>query len=92
MNPYRLSDCPKRLGFPLHEGHVHVGHLSRLGEGSAAWERRAALLGHLHLARYLTANPEALALLLEAAGPEALPILGPALARRVEEALKERGA
>jgi hypothetical protein len=39
------------------------------------------------VARYLAANPHALALVLESAGPEALPILGRALARRIEEAL-----
>ncbi len=62
-SPYRLKDKPKRLGYPLHHHRRHVGHVGRLAEA-----RREALLGHLHLARYLTANPYALALLLEAAG------------------------
>ena len=86
-SPYHLADRPKRLGYPLHLHRHHIGHLSRLGEGEAAAERRDVLLSHLHLARYLVANPEALALLLEAAGPEALPVLGRALARRVEALL-----
>lgn len=86
--PYHLADRPKRLGYPLHLHRRHVGHLSCLAEGEAAAEHRDALLSHLHLARYLVANPEALALLLEAAGPEALPVLGRALARRVEALLE----
>jgi len=92
LNPYHLSDGPKRLGIPLHEGRVHVGHVSGFGTGSTATARRHALLGHLHVARYLTSHPEALALLLEAVGPEALPILGRALAQRVEKELQNRGA
>jgi hypothetical protein len=39
------------------------------------------------VARYLATHPHALALLLESTGPEALPILGRVLARRIEEAL-----
>jgi hypothetical protein len=81
-SPYRLKDRAKRLGFPLHCHHRHVGHVGRLAQ-----ERRQALLSHLHLARYLATHPHALALLLESVGPEALPILGRVLARRVEEAL-----
>ena len=80
--PYRLKDKPKRLGTPLHDHDRHVGHVQRLEP-----ERRQAMLSHLHLARYLAANPDALALLLEAVGPEALPILGRALARRIEASL-----
>ncbi len=45
------------------------------------------MLSHLHLARHLAANPDALGLLLEAVGPEALPLLGRVLARRVEALL-----
>ncbi len=86
-SPYHLADKPKRLGYALHVHRRHVGHLARLGEGPAAAARRSTLTSHLHLARYLVANPEALALLLEAAGPEALPVLGRALARRVEALL-----
>jgi hypothetical protein len=85
--PYHLSDQPKRLGYPLHVHRRHVGHLSRLGEGEAAAKHPDTFLSHLHLARYLITHPEALALLLEATGPEALPVLGRALARRVEALL-----
>jgi len=63
-----------------------LGHLSR-GVGSLSPERREALVTSLELARYLAANPGALALILESAGPEALPVLGRALARRIEAAL-----
>lgn len=77
--PYRLKDKAKRLGTPLHDHDRHVGHVRRLEPA-----RRAAMLSHLHLARYLAAHPDALALLLEAVGPEALPVLGRTLARRVE--------
>jgi len=86
-SPYHLADKPKRLGYALHVHRHHVGHVARLGAGPAAAERRDVLTSHLHLARHLVANPEALALLLEAAGPEALPVLGRALARRVEAVL-----
>jgi len=41
------------------------------------------LLPHLHLARSLVANPDAFAALMEAAGPEALAMLGRVLHRRL---------
>lgn len=85
-SPYRLKDRAKPLGTPLHCCDRHVGHLCQVG-GRLAQSRRRALLSHLHLARYLATHPHALALLLESVGPEALPILGRALARRIEEAL-----
>jgi len=53
-----------------------LGHLARDEE---------RLLSHLHVARCLAADPEALALLLEATGPEALAILGRVLHRRIEK-------
>ena len=56
---------------------------------AGGWARRRALVSHLQLARYFAADPEALALLIESVGPEALPILGRAPARRVEAVLKE---
>jgi len=40
------------------------------------------------VARYLAAHPHALALLLESVGSEALPVIGRALARRIEAALQ----
>jgi hypothetical protein len=64
----------RRLGFPLHDGTVHLGHLSRPEED---------LLPYLHAVRCLVANPDALALALEALGPELPPILGRALMRRL---------
>lgn len=85
--PYHLSDHPKRLGYPLHAFNRHIGHLSRLGQGEAAAQHRDAFLSHLHLARHFVTHPEALAHLLEAAGPEALPVLGRALARRIDALL-----
>lgn len=92
LNPYHLSDRPTHMGWPLHRNRCHVGHVSRLAreEGSReARARRQALLAHLHVARYLAAHPEALAQVIESVGPEALPTLGRALARRVEAALQE---
>jgi len=65
-----------RLGYALHDGQDFLGHLARDEE---------RLLSHLHVARCLVADPEALALLLEAAGPEALAILGRVLHRRIEK-------
>jgi hypothetical protein len=101
-SPYHLGDRPKRMGYALHLGRRHVAHVSRLAKVEDAktaakkgWTRRRALVSHLQLARYFAANPEALALLIESVGPEALPrsILtrGRALARRVEAVLKEAG-
>ncbi len=96
-NPYHLGDKPKRMGYALHLGRRDVAHVARLTKVEDAktaakkgWARRQALVSHLQLARYFAANPEALALLIESVGPEALPILGRALARRVEAVL-ERG-
>ncbi len=84
---YRMSANPKAHGsFTLHRARRFLGHLSR-GVGGLSPERRQALVMHLELARYLAANPGALALILESAGPEALPVLGRALARRIEAAL-----
>jgi len=81
-SPFRLKDKPKRLGYPLHDHGRHVGHVACLSA-----QRRATLLSHLHVARHLAASPHALALLLEAVGPEALPVLGRVLARRIEALL-----
>jgi hypothetical protein len=65
-----------RLGFALHDGPEFLGHLSR---------DEPRLLPHLHLARSLVADPAALAALMEAAGPEALAMLGRLLHRRLEK-------
>jgi len=85
-SPFRLKDRPKRLGYPVHDRGRHVGHLCQVN-GTLAGRRRARLLEHLHVARHLAASPHALALLLEAVGPEALPLLGRVLARRIEALL-----
>lgn len=71
----KLAEKGKRLGFPLHDGALCVGHLSRP-------EPRVVEL--VHAVRTLLAHPECLALAVEALGAEELPILGRALLRRVE--------
>jgi hypothetical protein len=65
-----------RLGYALHDGPDFLGHLSR---------DEPRLLPHLHLARSLAADPDALAALLESVGPEALAMLGRVLHRRLEK-------
>lgn len=76
LNTGRSSACRdrRRLGFPVHDGTTHLGHLSRPEE---------ELLPYLHAVRCLVANPGAMALALEALGPELPPILGRALIRRL---------
>ncbi len=73
--PVRRSPKRARLGYPLHDGGLHLGHLARPDE---------ELLPYLHAVACLAANPEAMALALEALGPEVSPILGRALMRRLE--------
>ena len=53
----RSSDIRRRMGFPLHDGTLDLGHLARPEED---------LLAFLHAVRCLVANPDAIAL-----GPEA---------------------
>lgn len=74
-----LNPNGHRLGYVLHDGQEFLGHLSRDEE---------RLLPHLHVARCLRSDPEALALLLESAGPAALALLGRALHRRVDKAAR----
>jgi len=84
---YHLGAQPKAHGcFTLHRSRRFVAHLAG-GVSRLSPERRRTLATHLDLARYLAAHPAALALILESVGPEALPVLGRALARRIEEAL-----
>ena len=64
----------RRMGFPLHDGTLHLGHLSRPEED---------LLPYFHAVRCLVANPDAMALAHEALGPELPPILGRLLMRRL---------
>jgi len=72
----QLNANGHRLGYALHDGQEFLGHLSR---------DEPRLLPHLHLARSLMADPDGLAALMEAAGPEVLAILGRILHRRLEK-------
>lgn len=76
-NRLRLAEKGRRLGYPIHDGAVCVGHLARP-------EPRVVEL--LHAIRTLLAHPECLALAVESLGAEELPLLGRALMRRVEGA------
>jgi len=69
-----LNPNGHRLGYVLHDAQQFLGHVARDEE---------RLLSHLHVARCLRSDPEALALLLEAAGPAALDLVGRALHRRM---------
>jgi len=71
---FHLKRHRGRPGYALHRGQKFLGHLARAEE---------RLLPRLDVARALAADPDALAQLLEAAGPEGLAILGRELARRV---------
>jgi hypothetical protein len=84
---HHVCNEPKPRGcYTLHCGRRFVAHLPS-GVGRLPADQRRRLTAHLDLVRYLAANPHALALVLESVGPEALPVLGRALARRVEAAL-----
>jgi hypothetical protein len=69
-----LNRRGRRLGYALHDGQDFLGHVARKEE---------PLLPMLHVVRRLVSDPDALALLLESAGPELLAILGRALHRRM---------
>lgn len=71
-----LGETTRRLGVPIHDGDVCLGHLSR---------PEPSVVTALHVARTLALHPHSLAFLVEALGPEDLPILGRALMRRIEE-------
>ena len=75
-NHLHLGDKAKRLGFPLHDGPLCIGHLSR---------PEARIAAHLHIARTLVGHPASFALAVEALGAEEIPILGRALMRRIQE-------
>jgi hypothetical protein len=76
-NHLSLGDTEKRLGHPIHDGARCLGHLSR---------SEPRIVEHLHIARTLAARPEALALAIEALGPEEIPVLGRALMQRIGSA------
>ncbi len=71
----RASSSRRRLGFPLHDGQEHIGHLARPEE---------ELLPYLHAVRCLVANPEAMSLALAAMGSEVSARVGRAVMRRLE--------
>jgi len=71
----RLGRHRKRLGVPLHDGKTFLGHLVRAEPG---------LLPLLHAVRSLQAQPDGLAQVLEALGPEELALVGRLLADRVD--------
>ena len=84
---HHLSNEPKPNGlYTLHCGRRFVGHVAG-GVGCLRAEERRRLTSHLDVVHHLATNPQALALVLESVGPEALPVLGRALARRIEGAL-----
>lgn len=85
---HRLGTNRRPRGYSLHAGRRFVGHVAPAA-GRLSPERRHAVESHLDLARYLASHPHALALILESVGPEALPVLGRALARGVEALLPE---
>lgn len=64
-----------------------VGHLAP-AVGRLGRDERVRFLAQLDLARHLAVTPRALALIPESVGPDALPILGRAPARRIEALLK----
>ncbi len=74
-NHLAIGEKAKRLGVPLHDGGRCVGHLAR---------HEPRIAEHLHVVRTLVARPESFALAVEAAGREEIPVLGRALARRLE--------
>ena len=76
-NHLRLGEKSKRLGFPIHDGDLCVGHLSRPDP---------RIIDQLHTVRTLMPHPESLAFAVESLGSEDLPILGRALMRRIEVA------
>jgi hypothetical protein len=75
-NHLRLGDPPKPKGVPLHDGDHFLGHLAPDGPAT-----HPNLIHYLHAARFLATHPESLVHLLRTYDPEALAILGRALAR-----------
>lgn len=71
----RTPSARRRLGYPLHDGTEHIGHLSRPD---------AELLPYLHAVRSLVANPEAMGTAIAALGGEVSALVGRALMRRME--------
>jgi hypothetical protein len=76
-NPFHVGRHEKRRGYALHRDRRFLAHLTH-GE--------LALAAHLHVAYSYATNLDALALLLESIGCEALVLLGRLIARRIERA------
>ncbi len=69
-----LGERGRRLGFPVHDGQVCIGHLAR---------SEPAVLEMLRASRVLVGFPEHLALAVSSLGAEELAILGRAIERRM---------
>ena len=78
-NHLRFGEHRRPCGLPLHDGAHFLGHLAPRGPA-----HHAALVHHLHTARTLLTQPESLVTLVRAYAPEAIQLLGRALARTVE--------
>ena len=74
---HRLKRHGRRCGYALHDDRELLGHLARDEEAFPAL---------LQVARELASRPDSLALLLEAAGPEVLTLLGRKLDRQAGRA------
>lgn len=75
-NPFHVGRHEKRRGYTLHRDRRFLAHLTR---------QDPDLASHLHVAHTYATNLDALALLLESIGYEALVLLGRLVARRVEQ-------
>jgi hypothetical protein len=75
-NPFHVGRHEKRRGYTLHRDRHFLAHLTH-GD--------PALATHLHVAHTYATNLDALALLLESIGYEALVLLGRLVARRIEQ-------
>jgi len=78
VNGEKPSGCRSPLGHPIHDGALHLGHVS-----PAAAAVQDDFLAYYHAVRCLAANPDAAALFLEALDAETLAILGRAAIRRM---------
>jgi hypothetical protein len=85
-NHVQVAQRSKRLGLPVHDGKVHLGHLAP-ASSSGSDRLREHLPRDLHVARHLATHPDALVLLAEALDYETLVLFGRALMRRLERAV-----
>jgi len=75
-NPFHVGRHEKRRGYTLHRDRRFLAHLTHGDPNLAA---------HLHVAHTYATNLDALALLLESIGYEALVLLGRLISRRIEQ-------